>query len=87
MIFFKGLFDKLGIKADFIQIGDFKGASEPFTRTSMSPEFRKQYEAVIDDYYSYLAESIAADRKLDVEKVKKLIDQGMFTAERPARRG
>jgi protease-4 len=80
VIFFKGLFDKLGINADFIQIGDFKGASEPFTRTSMSPEFRKQYEAVVDDYYNYLAESIAEDRKLDVETVKKLIDQGLFTA-------
>jgi protease-4 len=81
VIFFKGLFDKLGIAADFIQIGDFKGASEPFTRTSMSPEFRKQYEAVIDDYYEYLAESIAQDRKLDVETVRKLIDTGMFTAQ------
>ncbi len=80
VIFFKGLFDKLGIAADFIQIGDFKGASEPFTRTSMSPEFRQQYEAVIDDYYEYLAATIAEDRQLDVESVKKLIDQGLFTA-------
>ncbi|MGD9720260.1 MAG: signal peptide peptidase SppA [Pirellulales bacterium] len=80
VMFFKGLFDKLGIAADFVQIGDFKGASEPFTRTSMSPEFRKQYEAVIEDFYQHIAESIAQDRKLDVEQVKKLIDEGLFTA-------
>ena len=80
VIFFKGLFDKLGIAADFIQIGDFKGASEPFTRTSMSPAYRKQFESVIDDYYQYIAETIAQDRGLDVDEVKKLIDVGLFSA-------
>ena len=85
VMFFKGLFDKLGIQADFIQIGDFKGASEPLTRNKMSPEFRAQFEAVINDYYEHIVETIAKDRKLDPAEVKKLIDLGMFTAERPAK--
>ncbi len=79
VMFLKGLLDKLGIQADFIQIGDFKGASEPLTRTSMSPEFRQQYEAVIGDYYEHIVAAIAADRKLSPEEVKKLIDHGLFT--------
>jgi len=79
VMFLKGLLDKLGIQADFIQIGDFKGASEPLTRTSMSPEFRQQYETVIGDYYEHIAASIAADRKLSPDEVKKLIDHGLFT--------
>jgi protease-4 len=81
VMFFKGLFDKLGIQADFIQIGDFKGASEPLTRNKMSPEFRAQFEAVINDFYEHIAETIAKDRKIDPIEVKKLIDLGMFTAE------
>ncbi|HEX3727231.1 MAG TPA: signal peptide peptidase SppA, partial [Pirellulales bacterium] len=81
VIFFKGLFDKLGIQADFVQIGDFKGASEPFTRTSMSADYRHQFESVIDDFYQYIVESIAQDRKLEPEKVKKLIDVGLFSAQ------
>ena len=85
VMFFKGLFDKLGIQADFIQIGDFKGASEPLTRTKMSPEFRAQFEAVINDFYEHIAETIAKDRKIDPAEVKKLIDLGMFTAEAGAR--
>lgn len=80
VMFFKGLLDKLGIQADFIQIGDFKGAAEPLTRNNMSPEFRAQYEAVIDDYYQHIVQSIAADRKIDPAEVKKLIDAGLFTA-------
>ena len=80
VIFFKGLLDKLGVQADFIQIGAYKGAAEPLTRTGMSPEFRKQYEDVINDYYEYMVQTIATDRKLDVDTVKKLIDTGLFTA-------
>ena len=81
VMFYKGLLDKLGLDAQFIQIGDYKGASEPLTRTDMSPEFRKQFEAVIDDYYQQMLETIAADRKLDKAKVKELIDEGLFTAQ------
>jgi protease-4 len=81
VLFYKGLLDKLGIQADFIQIGDFKGAAEPMTRNTMSPEFRAQYESVINDYYEFIVQSIAEDRKLDPAKVKSLIDTGLFTAE------
>ena len=44
--FYKGLFEKLGIQADMLQVGDYKGAAEPLTRDKMSPEFRKQMESV-----------------------------------------
>ena len=53
----------------------------------MSPEFRKQFESVIDDYYEQMVETIAADRKLDADKVKDLIDEGLFTAERAKEAG
>jgi protease-4 len=80
--YFKNLLEKLGIKADMLQVGDYKGAAEPLTRENMSPEFRKQTETVIDDYYQQLIETIAKDRKLDAAKVKDLIDEGLFTAQR-----
>lgn len=87
VIFFKGLLDKLGIQADFVQMGDFKGASEPMTRTSMSPEFRAQYETVINDYFEQMVERIAADRKIDAAQVKKLIDTGIFSAQQAKEAG
>jgi protease IV len=79
--YFKGLLDKLGIKADMLQMGDYKGAAEPLTRENMSPEFRKQTEKVIDDYYQQLVDTVADERKLDIGKVKDLIDEGLFTAD------
>ncbi len=65
-----------------LQVGDYKGAAEPLTRDKMSPEFRKQMESVIDDFYNQLYTTIATDRKLEVNKVKDLIDEGLFTAAR-----
>lgn len=77
--YYKGLLDKLGIEADMMQVGDFKGAAEPMTRSGMSPEFRKQFGAVIDDFYTQLVQTIATDRKLPADKVKQLIDRGLFS--------
>lgn len=77
--FYRGLFDKLGIQADMMQVGAFKGAAEPYTRDGMSPEFRKQYEGLLDDVYDQLVDTISTNRKLDREKVQELIDVGLFT--------
>ena len=35
--FYKSLFDKLGVKADWMQVGEFKSYGEPFTRTADEP--------------------------------------------------
>ena len=78
--FFKDLLEKLDIEADIIQVGDYKGAAEPFTRDSMSDEYREQFESLVDDLYEYLVETIASERKLEPQKVRQLIDVGMFTA-------
>ena len=80
--FYKGLFDKLGVKAEMMQVGDFKGAAEPMTRTEMSPEFRRQYETLLDDFFEQMIAAIAADRKLDAARVRELIDIGLFSPEK-----
>jgi protease-4 len=81
--FYKDLFDKIGVKADMLQMGDFKGAAEPFTRSKMSPQFRQQLELVLDDYYENLVKMIVdsrVDKHWTAEQVKKLIDEGPYTA-------
>ncbi len=78
--FYKGLLDKLGIQFDMMQMGKYKGATEPFTRTNMSPPLRESMEAVVDDAYEDLAASIAAGRGMKDYRVKTLLDQGLFTA-------
>jgi protease-4 len=81
MTFFKELFDKFNVTGDFLTMGDFKAAGEPFTRSKMSEANRKQWEEMVEDYYSQLAETIAQSRHdLTPEKVKKIVDEGPFSA-------
>jgi protease-4 len=50
--FFKDLLEKLGIRADFLQMGIFKAAAEPYTRSKMSAEAKSQYNHVIGDFFA-----------------------------------
>jgi len=85
--FYKGLLDKLGIEFDMLQMGKYKGAVEPFTRTELSPSLRESLEAIVDDTYEDLADVIAAGRGMKDYEVKTLLDQGLFTAAAAKRAG
>jgi len=80
VLFFKGLLDKIGVKGDFIQIGESKGAAEPFTRTTSSQGLREALDAMLDDYYDQLVEGIASGRGMEPGEVEALIEKGPFTA-------
>jgi protease-4 len=45
--FHKLLSDRLGLDVDFLQVGKYKGAEEPFTRDGPSPEARSSIEAML----------------------------------------
>jgi protease-4 len=91
MTFYKDLFEKIGVKADMLQMGDFKGAAEPYTRNSMSRELRSQLESVLDDIFThdYVGAIVRgrASKNLTPEQVKKLIDEGPFTARQALKAG
>ena len=77
----KGLLDNLGVEADFLHIGAFKGAAEPLTRERPSKEMVETLEAIMDAAYATLVAGIGAGRKLDAAAVGKLIDTAMFQGE------
>jgi protease IV len=77
--FYKGLFDKLGVKADWMQVGDFKSFGEPYTRTTMSPAFREEIAALLGDNYAMMAEAIAARQGISIADAKTLIDAGPYS--------
>jgi protease-4 len=89
--FYKDMFDKIGLKADVIKRGAYKGAVEPFTRTSLSKENREQLEGVIDDYYAngYIDTIVKSrpEKKWTPDAVRKLIDEGPFTSRMALKKG
>ena len=76
----KGLLDKLGIKADFLHVGDYKGAAEPLTLDKPSKAMETTLAGILDQSYAALVAGIASGRNLEADKVRDLIDVAMFTA-------
>ena len=74
----KGLLDKLGVTADFIHVGAYKGAAEPLTLDAPSKEMQETLGAILDQRYATMVDIIATERKLDPGAVKGLIDTGLF---------
>ena len=85
--FYKGVLDKLGIRADLEHIGEYKSASDIFTRKEMSDAHREVQNAILDDLYDQLTQSIADKRSWTQDDVKRLIDQGPFTAKQALAHG
>src|SRR5207253_2683511 len=78
--FYKNLFDMLAIQPEMLRVGEFKSAAEPYSRSEMSPAFREEMEAIIDDYYRQIVQMVAESRKLTEDQVKSIIDTGLFSA-------
>jgi len=85
--FLKGLLDKIGVQADLLQVGRFKGAAENLTRTGMSPELRRMLTGVLDETYERMVADIAAGRGMPAAKVRALIDAGPYTADKALKAG
>lgn len=79
-MFYKGMLSKLGVKADFIHVGDAKGAAEPYTRRSWSEPVKENITAMIDDLYEQMVDTVAMDRPMKRGKVTEAIDRGLLTA-------
>jgi protease-4 len=80
--FYKGLLGKLGIQADFIHIGDYKGAAEPYMREKFSKPVRENMTALVDGLYDEMVTTIVKDRPLSVAQVEAVIDRGLLSATR-----
>ncbi|ACG72431.1 signal peptide peptidase SppA, 36K type [Anaeromyxobacter sp. K] len=80
-LFLRGGLARLGIAFDVVKAGAYKSAAEPLVRDAPSPEAREATEAVLDDVFGRFVAQVAEARRLPPERVRALVDQGLFTAE------
>ena len=80
----KLLAEKLGVSVDFLQIGKFKGAEEPFTRDGPSPEARASLEGVLGAIRREWLEGVAGARG---EALRATAEDGPFSPEDAKQRG
>lgn len=73
--FYKGFFDKIGVKADFVHIGEYKNAPDQYTRDQMSDTHREALNNILDQFYEFTINNISEYRNLDIGLVKNLINE------------
>ncbi|MGE5342432.1 MAG: signal peptide peptidase SppA [Candidatus Omnitrophota bacterium] len=73
-VFLKKTLALLGIQAEFIHIGEYKTAANMFTEQSMTPSHKESIEKVVNDVYDSTLKTIAVNRKLTVEGLKKICE-------------
>ena len=79
--YYKDMLEKLGIEADMLHVGDYKGAAEPLTRRSMSESVKKNMTAMVDDLFDQMITRIASNRSLKIDEVRAQVDKGLLLPE------
>lgn len=74
VLFFKGLFEKLGVEPKIFRVGKYKSAVEPFFRDSMSDANRLQVKSFLEAIYKYNLIQIAESRKIEYNELRMISD-------------
>lgn len=64
-IYYKGLFDKLGVNMEVVRIGNYKSYGENYTGNEMTPELRSELTRILENRYGKFVTDISKNRKID----------------------
>ncbi len=68
-----------GLKADMVQIGDYKGAAEQMSRSAPSPQWDQNITQLLDSLYGNMRSKIKSGRKMTDEGLDQAMRQAWMT--------
>lgn len=69
-MYLKQMLDKIGVEADLVQVGQFKGADETLTRSGPSPQWNQNIDSLLDDVYDQILDAVAEGRDMGPDQVE-----------------
>ncbi len=77
LMFYKGLMDKLDVKAEVFRptVCKYKSAVEPYILDKMSPANREQMQQLVDSMWDTVAGAVAEARGIELEELNRLTDK------------
>ena len=77
LMFYKGLMDKLGIKAEVFRptVCKFKSAVEPYILDKMSPANREQMQQLVNSMWRTISGAVAEARGIDYDALQTMTDE------------
>lgn len=79
--YYKSLLEKLGVRADFVRIGDHKSAPESFTRDGSTDVARADKVDLLQQYERLFTLGVSRGRNIDPARLRERIAQGPFLAQ------
>lgn len=84
MLFYKGLFDKIGVQFQAVRVGKGKAAVEPYTCDSMSSVARQQSLQLSDTIWIQLRRALSASRPALTPQIIDTLINVDYISQRPA---
>lgn len=75
----------IGVKADLVQVGDFKGANEAMTRNAPSPQWDANINALLDGLYANMRDRLKKGRNLDDARLDLAMRRAWLASDQTAR--
>lgn len=70
----------LGVRTDFVRVGDWKSAPEQLARGASSEASRAQEGQLLDDWLGGMVNTLAAARRMTAAEARSRIESGPYTA-------
>jgi len=80
-VFLGDVLERIGLRAEFVQISPYKTGADVLTRTAMSEQAREMADWLLDDMYATITADLARDRNTERETVRAMIDGAPYTDE------
>ena len=81
VMFYKGLFEKIGVDAHVEQFEEYKSFGEPYARKSFSEPAKDELRTLIAQRSETFLAAVAESRKMSLEDVRTAINRGIYTAD------
>jgi len=73
--FYKDLFEKLGVEWNVFYVGDYKSATEPYLKTSMSEKAKLQTRQYLTDFQQIYFDTLEVNREIDRPRLLSAQDE------------
>ncbi len=81
VLYGRELLDSVGVRAELLQVGRYKGAAEPFTRDTMSEPLRESLNGLLDDLDARFRTHLKTRPQLKQADLQAMINLGPYHAE------
>ncbi|MFQ5743784.1 MAG: signal peptide peptidase SppA [Acidobacteriota bacterium] len=79
-VFYRDLFDKLGVQFEVFHSGPYKTAMNSYTERASTPQQREMGESLLESIYRQWLADVASDRQLERDELAAIYDRGILLA-------